>query len=670
MDDTRDFGSFQIAESETIEELPQLPPWLISLALHLFLLIATAFVSVEGFPERSVLVLSTLTETIQPDLETQQPEEFEITTDELNEVGSLSEDGNLDAKSLAPRIDDPTDVPAPELMLSFEVGQIKFRPAVDAAGLHESPDRIVKGATGFGTTGAQGAIDHLTKEIQESLDVRKTLVVWLFDQSASMIRQRQTIEARLDRVYRELGLLKDSDETSKIESDDPPLLSSVVAFGENVLFPVKEPTQDVQVLKKAIRDVPRDDSGEERVFTALQKCATRFGKYRKERDNEKMARNLLFIVISDEAGDDQHLLDQTVNAFRDLAIRVYTIGVPAPFGRHKTLVKWVDPDPDYDQSPAWREVSQGPETLNPERIRLHFSGEDNRIATIDSGFGPFALTRLCYETGGVYFCVHPNREVGKRIRRRKVLPFTSHLEVFFNPDVMRRYRPSYVSAAEYIRQANLNQMRSALVEAARASWVTPMDRPRTRFVKRSDADLARQLTESQKEAAFLEPIYDHLHGILKAGEKDRPNELVPRWQAGYDLAYGRVLAAKARTESYNLMLAKAKRGLQFDDNENNTWTLRPADDADGISSSVSDSADKADEILRRVVDQHEGTPWAHVAMLELQRPFLWEWQESYTDLDPPDRRRQNGNNNRPRQRRDDEARELKKKPKRRAIPRL
>ena len=668
MDDTRDLESLRIAELETIEDLPHLPPWLISLALHLILLIGIAFVSTEGFQKQSVLVLASVTDTLDTDLETEQPEEFEITTDELKEVGSLSEDGIDDAKSMAPEIDDPTDVPAPELM-EFDVGQIDFRPSVDPAGLHESPDRIVKGATGFGTTGANGAVDFITKEIQESLDVRKTLVVWLFDQSASMIRQRKTIEDRLNRVYRELGILNDAGEAIFSESADPPLLSSVVAFGENVLFPVKQPTQDIDAIKQAIQKIPRDDSGEERVFTALQKCATRFKKYRREGKSE-LTRNVIFVVFSDEAGDDQQLLDETVNVFRNLAIRVYTIGVPAPFGRSQTLVKWVDPDPKYDQTPAWREVTQGPETLSPERIRLHFSGEDNRVAKIDSGFGPYALTRLCYETGGVYFCVHPNRQTKGRIRRRKIQPFTSHLEVFFNPDVMRRYRPDYISAAEYQRQVNANEMRRSLIAAAQESWVNPMDRPQTRFIKRTDPDFVRQLTESQKNAAFLEPIYERLYEILKSGEKDRDNELVPRWQAGYDLAYGRLLAAKARAESYNLMLAKAKRGMKFDDEKNNTWTLQPADESDGISSSVTDSSEKATEILRRVVDEHQGTPWAHVAKHELQKPFLWDWHESYTDLDPPRARNRNNNNNGPRQRRDDEARKLAPKPKRRAVPRL
>ena len=51
----------------------------------------------------------------------------------------------------------------------------------------------------------------------------------------------------------------------------------------------------------------------------------------------------------------------------------------------------------------------------------------------------------------------------------------------------------------------------------------------------------------------------------------------PRWQAGYDLARGRALAVKVRTEGYNTMLALAKQGLKFKDPKNDTWDLRPTE---------------------------------------------------------------------------------------------
>ena len=129
---------------------------------------------------------------------------------------------------------------------------------------------------------------------------------------------------------------------------------------------------------------------------------------------------------------------------------------------------------------------------------------------------------------------------------------------------MRKYRPDYISPQEYDRRLRSNAARASLVAASQMSWVASFESPRLIFPKRSDADLANLLTEAQKQAAKLEPKINTLYERLKPGESDRDKESSPRWQVGYDLALGRVLAVKVRTESYNAMLAKAKRGLKFE----------------------------------------------------------------------------------------------------------
>ena len=126
-------------------------------------------------------------------------------------------------------------------------------------------------------------------------------------------------------------------------------------------------------------------------------------------------------------------------------------------------------------------------------------------------------------------------------------------------------------------------MRSSLIQAAEMSSLQPLDPPRRRFVVRSEAQLANELTEAQKDAARIEPALEQFNQILRAGEEDRQREIVPRWQAGYDLAFGRVLANIVRAEGYNAMLAQAKRGLKFEQSENNTWLLNPSEEVAGGS---------------------------------------------------------------------------------------
>ena len=84
---------------------------------------------------------------------------------------------------------------------------------------------------GEGTTGATGEIDRITHEILLSLEERKTLVVWLFDQTASLIPQRKAIRDRFNRIYDELGVVEASGNDNFVKHESKPLLSSVVAFG-------------------------------------------------------------------------------------------------------------------------------------------------------------------------------------------------------------------------------------------------------------------------------------------------------------------------------------------------------------------------------------------------------------------------------------------------------
>ena len=86
-----------------------------------------------------------------------------------------------------------------------------------------------------------------------------------------------------------------------------------------------------------------------------------------------------------------------------------------------------------------------------------------------------------------------------------------------------------------------------------------MENVRLRFPRIDDAQFARDLSNAQRDAAKLEPKIDALVAILRQGERDREKVTTPRWQAGFDLAIGRALAVKVRTEGYNAMLAMPSR---------------------------------------------------------------------------------------------------------------
>jgi hypothetical protein len=639
-----------------------------SLTFHLVLLIVLGFLPLRGNENESQV---TLTAPVYEDLEDELelPEQFFFSEQPTpDEIGANSEQGSQEALSEAPVVAEVSDVPTPLETEVVEAADLRVNEAIEiATGLHFNENLAVKGAAGEGTTGASGAIDRITHEILLSLEERKTLVVWLFDQSGSLNRQRQTIVDRFDRIYEELGVIEAAGNPAFAKHEDKPLLTSIIGFGNNVQLRTKEPTDNLAEIKEAVQGIPQDETGNERVFSAIYMAAKQFTKYRiTSSPDDEPDRNVMLIVLTDEVGDDQDGLDQTVKMCRRYEMPVYVVGVPAPFGRRETMVKWVDPDPKFDQTPQWGRVDQGPESFLPERIKLRFFGDEKDDNPIDSGFGPFSLTRLCYETGGIYFAVHPNRNVKREVNRKDVAEFSAHLTHFFDPRIMRRYRPEYVSAQEYRRRVNASTMRQSLLQAAQMSWVGQMETPALEFVKASEAEFGADLSEAQKTSAKLEPKVLALLQVLQLGEKDRKKELSPRWQAGFDLSMGRVLAAQVRTSSYNGMLAKAKRGLKFKDTKNNTWLLEPDDDI-SVGSKLKRTGDEARTYLQRVIDDHPGTPWALLAKKELDVPLGWKWTEKFTDVSP-DNNGGGGGNAGPAT--NDKKKMIKKGPPKRKLPKL
>jgi len=642
------------------------PAWLVSLLFHLALLITVSLLSTFSVSRQISLTITAPVTEEEAILEV--PQEFYFDLQPQEQIGANSLRGTEMAFSEAPELSEVSVEPTP-VVETFEAGRIEIQEAVElATGLHLNENHFVRGAAGVGTTGASGAIDRLTQEILLSLQERRTLVVWMFDQSGSLDRQRREIYERFDRIYEELGVIRSSGNQAFAQHPDSPLLTSIVAFGQTVTERTTKPTDNLEEIKAAIEGIEMDDSGLERIFSAIYMAADKYRTYRvNDPETRQPKRNVMLVVFTDEVGDDQTGLEPTIAICRRYAMPVYVVGVPAPFGRKETMVKWVDPDPQYDQTPRWGRVDQGPETFLPERIKLHFAGSRDDAAPIDSGFGPFALTRLCYETGGIFFAVHPNRTVNRSVSQRETEEFSAHIEHFFDPQIMRRYRPDYVSPDEYQRRLSQNAARAALVQAAQMSWVTPMESPAMRFVKRSEGEFVNALTEAQKQAAKLEPKVEALYQSLRMGEADRAKESTPRWQAGYDLAMGRVMAVKVRTEAYNAMLAEAKRGVKFKQEKDNTITLQP-DDAITAGSQLEKMAEKARIYLQRVIDEHPDTPWALLAKRELDEPLGWKWVESFTDVSPP--REGGGNNNNPPPRRDDQLRMLPKPPPSRPVPKL
>jgi hypothetical protein len=659
------------------EEVSELSSWfdrdsmafLLSVGAHILVVVGLASITIATQPNLlSVFIDSSpIAEELAP---------LDVVTDiaysdtPSDEFGADSI-GSVDmALSSAPLVADVSAVEATDLDITIPDGDVNVTLTVEkAVGLTEAP-KAVRGMTGVGTTGTDGAVDRVTYEILQSLEERPTLVVWVFDSSISMVKRRQEISDRFDRIYQQLGIVQAEKEKREGASEVPPLLTSVLSFGSEVELLTKQPTDDLAEIRSAIEKIG-NEGGDEMVFHAIKTAVDKFKSFRVAKGNNP-ARNVMLLVVTDERGDDLQLAEETIKSCRFQTIPCYVLGVPAPFGRDKAFIKFVEFDPAYAQVEDWAEVDQGPETLYPERVKLGYQDNYMEEPVLDSGFGPYALSKLCYETGGIYFSIHPNRKLNAKVDRRETEAFASQMSYFFDPDVMDRYRPDYLSESEYLARVKKSPLRYAVLNAAQLSRAGTLSKPKTVFIKRDEATFTKELTDAQLESARLYPELSEMCSILAEGEKFRGKETSPRWLASFELSYGTALAAKIRAESFNAMLAKAKRGMSFTKPESNTWNLTPSDKVT-VDSKLEKEAKLAKELLQSVVQKHAGTPWGILAGRELDHPISWEWVESTTDLNPPARNNANRNPpppNTPPMPDDEKAKMLKPPPPKRPIKKV
>lgn len=633
--------------------------WFTSAVVLTFLIFMLALI-VPSLPQRPIELTSISEELEEPEEEVIL-EEIYFDSETSEDLGAMSNHMEEVAQAMAPTFADVSVEPVEVQEIEVPTETIELVTDIATAPVQNNMITQQGARVGQSATGAAGAVDRLTFEILQSLEQRKTLVVWMFDSTLSLKNTRGTIASRFKKIYEELGVLEEKGNSAFTKHDDKPLLSAVVAYGKDVKFLTEEPTADVAQMQQLVENIQHDKTGLENTFQAVYMSAQKFSDYRLRK-----RRNVMLIAVTDEIGSDEQHVDETIASVRRLQMPVYVLGVPAPFGRKTVPFRYVNDDPKYEETEYWIPVEQGPESLTRETVNLAFWGsnrEQEAYELIDSGFGAYSLTRLCLETGGLYFSIHPNKTRYGRASgqggRRDTPANSTLLYKFFDPAIMRAYAPDYMTLPAYKKMVQSNPARMALVQASNLRGADAIQNPATRFVVRGDTGVGDAAIEAQKQAARLEPVLLQMFTILEQGEKGRENLERPRWQAGFDLAYGRVMAARARTEGYNHMIAQIKSGKKFNDPKNNTWVLEHSEKIDS-NSRIADWAKEAKMYLSRVVEQHPGTPWAYLAEKELSTPMGWEWKEEFTDLTPPQVGMGNGNNN---NNPNDELNKLKRKPK-------
>jgi hypothetical protein len=454
------------------------------------------------------------------------------------------------------------------------------------------------------------ALDRIERELKDALSVRPTLVVWLFDQSPAASPTRRALVTAAAQLHARLteqappGSQR-SQEAPKSNAQRLKLSTAMIAFGREVKVLTPEPVDEASRLPAAETIV--ETIAEEAAtagalaYRAVHIAAERFAAQRMR------GQEVILVLAAHGAAADEATFKSAVAILNRAAIPVFGIGPAAPFGRLADSI-----------SEQTRNVGTalGHESLFPERVGLLFPDGSGDAELVDSGFGPFHLERICRATEGRFLRIRPAGASGWKTDEDGEIP----------SQLRKKYAPDYVSEAEYRKIISENRACQALHDAAQLAPARVLIAPTYEFRKEEEAAMARALSNAQRAPAENQAALEKLHETLAAGDSDRAKLTRPRWQAAFDLAYGRACAARARNEGYNHMLAVLKNGKASSKPDSNTWSLKPAEGIAGRSD-LDKMAKTAKALLDRVTKEHAGTPWAALAQRELETPCGWEWTE-------------------------------------------
>ncbi len=461
---------------------------------------------------------------------------------------------------------------------------------------------------------AEGAVDRIAEEILRQLEQGRTLVVWAFDASGSLQAERERLSKHIEAVYRHISQLDDK----QLSADDA-LLTEVVAFGEDRKAMTPSPTGDVGEITKAIDAVKLDASGVESTFQTVATIVEKWGRYR---DSKGRHYRTMIIVVTDEVGDDENYLETAIAAAQKAKVPVYVLGSQAIFARAEGRMNYTDPKTGqtYYNLP----VRQGPESVVPEQIRLPFWFSGDQYDILDSGFGPYALSRLAGATDGIFFVT--------RLGQRRM---------GFDPQAMREYKPDWLSRPKYDEAVENNPIRKAVREAALITQQNNLPgMPSLVFPPVDAPEFKEAMERNQALTARVQYTVDAALEPIAYVVKMRDRETSRRWQAHYDLIRGRLMAMKVRAYEYNMACARMKKDpRKFTKPDSNAWRLVP-DTEIHASDKAAEAGKQAMNLLEKVVNEHPNTPWALLAQREKKDPLGFKWVETHV---PPIVRRDNNN---------------------------
>jgi len=484
----------------------------------------------------------------------------------------------------------------------------------------------VSGEIGARAEGYGAAMHRLTQELTRMMREQPVIAVWLFDGTLSLRDDRTEISENFHKIYEELNIAQK--EVERKREKQAPLETMVCSFGQEVRKITPKPTSDLKEIQASIEKIADDNSGIEKVFTAISGAIDEFGV-----PAQRSRRKLAIIVVTDESGDDEEMLEEVVEKARQYKAPVYVLGREAIFGYKYARQIWIDPDSKLH---FWPQISRGPESAYAEC--LQYDGfHDRSWEAASSGFGPYAQIRLVKESGGIFFLLNRDETdlVGwGRMTRRK-----------FDDVAMKEYEPTLTDRREYASLRDGSEFRKTVWEVIEK--LNPHTRPELNLA-RHGYPMKKQEFMTFAGGQFSNTLYamTQLKESVQRLEKVKPlreQERDRRWRADFDLAYAQCLAYRVRL--FQLLLAIDRHAVTDEkpkDPKSNHWDvahvqelLEPSEQQ--IKATKVDLAELEEQrklataAYQFVIDEHPNTPWALRAQHEMGGGFGIRFVDDFED---------------------------------------
>ncbi|GEM_PF-3828415 len=407
------------------------------------------------------------------------------------------------------------------------------------------------------------------------------------DASGSMANDRAQVLKKLDELLAKLG--------------GKEVRMTVLAFDEKPRVACAL-TSNMDQVKAAISAVG-EGKGEENCMLAVReavKLVALPGAYR------------AIVLLTDEKGNDEDGLEKTIGAVKQAQGHVFLLGRETPFGwchgyeldtklgfsvtvdagPESAAIETLQKSPICCQQPwyAWcRKMLTEPTKLSQESFFQRHNPLLCDLAydeEVLSGFAPWAMARLCAETGGQTWLIRGRGG--------------------YDPKALRGYEPDLCPPAEYAKRNASDAVRRAVVGVL--SEIEEGKDWKLENCKLSHGQADRLGKRANELAVQCRKWIDR----LKAAKPNTPSQgegLPKRWIAHRDLLVGQLLALLHWLEQYRLALSECEYPKGGDVGLCHDKKVRGA----------GEGRMEALRALEQVQKDHPGTPWAETAKLIASR---------------------------------------------------